>query len=67
MSKLLGPKLTLESSFSHSRGVGVEGMKRQYICRKCSCTFPHYKGVKQVAPGIAYCPEHNPSALTPKT
>lgn len=66
MSKLLGEKLVMQNQWQAPVRMPVEIQKRQYICRKCLKTFPHYQGVKLVAPGIAYCEEHKP-ALKPKS
>lgn len=61
MSKLLGPKLTMESLFSSESRITSHG-RRQYVCRVCQVTFNHYPGVKVLnRGGIAYCQEHKPA------
>lgn len=62
MSKLLGPKLTMENlSFVKESPISTHG-RRQYVCRVCQTTFGHYPGIKIVnRSGIAYCQLHHPA------
>jgi hypothetical protein len=66
MSKLLGPKLTMQSQFSHSRPSQHVSLpqqnRRTYVCRRCGETFVHYAGVKTFPGGTGLCKEHNPNA-----
>lgn len=65
MSKLLSDKLKMESVFKFNSKPGPGSYTgrahRQYVCRKCACTFRGYKGVPQYGNGIGLCQEHNPN------
>lgn len=64
MSKLLGSgPLVIQSQYKVSDKPGpgqARHHRRLYICRRCSKEFDYYPGIKQIAPGIGLCKEHNP-------
>lgn len=64
MSKLLGPKLTMENlTFVKDSPVSTHG-RRQYVCAVCQQTFNHYPGIKILnRSGVGWCKEHNRGKL----